>query len=273
MAATTAKPPRELPSFFSRIVALDPTAHKDLRVNRTSGFGFAASSQFVPIGLGEIEAAAQNYPVLFTASAVPVAVALMGLEAGRNLFVRGDGTWEPDTYIPAFVRTFPFVLLEVEGRADIYVGMQADAACLSTEHGELLFENEQRSQTLNDAIALAGALRKNLSDMEQLAQVLDQAGLLEQEEAKIDFAGGGSAIVRGFKVLKRDRLDKITDDTFLHWRYRKWLPAIYAHLFSSNRWINLVDGVAYRRRERKIADQELGPPRSRSQNNAPTPTI
>jgi hypothetical protein len=50
--------------------------------------------------------------------------------------------------------------------------------------------------------------------------------------------------VRGFKVLKRERLEKVNDDTFLDWRRRYWLPAIYAHPGSAGRWVRLMDAAA-----------------------------
>jgi hypothetical protein len=51
-------------------------------------------------------------------------------------------------------------------------------------------------------------------------------------------------VVRGFKVIKRDRLEKVNDETFLAWRRRNWIPAIYAHLVSARRWVRLMDEAA-----------------------------
>jgi len=40
--------------------------------------------------------------------------ALLGLTEGTNLFVNADGAWRPDTYIPAYIRAFPFIFVEDE---------------------------------------------------------------------------------------------------------------------------------------------------------------
>ena len=81
--------------------------HGKLRLDRSVGFGFAARAQFMSLGLEEIEAAAQHYPILFTAGAEPTVIGLLGLQHGSNLFVEADGNWKRDSYIPAYVRAFP----------------------------------------------------------------------------------------------------------------------------------------------------------------------
>jgi hypothetical protein len=234
-----------LPLFFSRIVGVDPNIHAKLRLDRSVGYDFAATTQFVPLGLEEFEAAAQDYPILFTASPNPIPIALLGLREGENLFLQADGSWKSDTYIPAYVRAFPFVFVATEGSSDLYLGMEANAACLKGgKVGEPLFNNKEPTQVLNEAMGLAAALRNNLIAAEQLARTLDEVGLLSTEEAKIDFSAGGNAIVRGFKVMNRDRLERLNDETWLEWRRRKWLPAIYAHLFSARRWTHLMNAAA-----------------------------
>jgi hypothetical protein len=238
---------KRMPLFYSQIVGVDPKLHAGLRLDRSSGFGFAATAQFVPIGLQEFAAAAQDFPILFTADAPAIPIALLGLQARSNLFIQPDGSWRPETYVPAYVRAFPFVFVPDAKSRELFLGMEPDADCLRVDRGEPLFEGEKPSKALNEAIALTAALRENLVAAEELARTLDQAGLLEVEEAKIDFVAGGSTVVRGFKVLKRERLDQVDDQTFLEWRHRNWLPAIYAHIASTGRWVRLMEAAARER--------------------------
>lgn len=236
-----------MPLFFSKIVGVDPKQHGKLRLDRSGGFRFAGSAQFVPIGLEEFPAVAQDFPILFTADASPIPIALLGLQQGGNLFVQQDGSWRAETYIPAYVRTFPFVFVASTTSDDLFLGMEPDAECLKFDRGEPLFEGDKPTAALNEAIALTAALRQNLLAAEEFARTLDETGLLEPEEAKIDFAAGGSAAVRGFKVLKRERLERTDDQTFLEWRRRNWLPAIYAHIASTGRWLRLMEAAARER--------------------------
>src|SRR5450631_1324882 len=101
-----------MPLFFKRVVGVNPALHGGLRLDRSGGYGFGAKAQSVPLGLGEFDAAYQHYPILFTSGPTPTPVALLGLSEGTNLFVSPTGTWRPDTYVPAYVRSFPFIFVE-----------------------------------------------------------------------------------------------------------------------------------------------------------------
>jgi hypothetical protein len=248
MSETTAPPAPGpvLPLFFKRVVGVNPALHGGLRLDRSSGYGFSARAQSVPIGLGEFEAASQHYPLLFTAGANPTPVALLGLTEGTNLFVQPGGAWRPDTYVPAYIRAFPFIFVEDEKSKTLYVGMEPDADSLRPDSGAALFEDGKPTAALNDAIAFCSAFRDNLMAASTFARALNAQGLLEDEEATINYTAGGGTRIRGFKILKPERLDKVSDETYLDWRRRGWIAAIYAHLHSAARWGRLIELAAPR---------------------------
>ena len=72
------------------------------------------------LSFSEFTVAARDYPIVFASldegrSYAPVIV--LGLEEGANMFIGGDGDWDPATYLPAFVRRYPFCIskLYVDG--------------------------------------------------------------------------------------------------------------------------------------------------------------
>ncbi len=233
------RPP--LPLFYKRVVGVNPGLHGDIRLDRGVGYAFSAEAQSVPLGLGEFEAAAQHFPIVFTTGPNPMPVALLGLRQGHNLFVQPDGTWRPNSYIPAYIRAFPFIFVEDAAANTTYVGMEPDAACLRHNVGMKLFEDGKPSATLNEAIGFCSSYRDNLTAAGVFAHALDEAGLLAEEEANINFTAGGNTRIRGFKLLLADRLDKLSDATFLEWRHKGWLAAIFAHLHSAGRWGHLIE--------------------------------
>jgi hypothetical protein len=230
-----------LPPFYHRVVGVNPAHHGDLRLDREMGFGFAATAQSVPLGLAEIEAAAQHFPVLFTTGPNPAPVALLGLREGQNLFVGPDGSWRAGSYVPAYVRSFPFIFVEDAASRTVFVGMEADAACIRRDRGLRLFEDGRPSPALNEAIAFCNAYRESVAAAGVFGRALDAAGLLAEEEAAINFASGDVARIRGFKLLKPERLAELDDATFLEWRRMGWIAAIYAHLYSAGRWARLIE--------------------------------
>jgi hypothetical protein len=238
--------PAPLPPFFRRIVAVSPQAHGHLRLDRSVGYGFAAGAQSLPLGLTEIEAAAQHFPVLFTGGANLAVVALLGLREGQNLFVRPDGTWTPDAYVPAYVRAFPFIFAEDATSRTQLLAVEPEAPHLRNDAGAPLFEDGRPSAALAEATAFCKALRESMVAAGSFARALDAAGLLEEEEATVNFTAGGGARIRGFKIVKPERLAEVDDATYLDWRRMGWVAAIYAHLYSIGRWGRLIELAAPR---------------------------
>lgn len=244
---TIAEPPApapQMPQFFHRVVGVNPATHAGLKLDRSLGYGFSKGAQSVPVGLGEFDVVAQHYPIVFASGPNPAPVALLGLGDGNNLFLMPDNTWRKDSYIPAYVRAFPFIFVEDANTKTVYVGMEADAECLRQDTGAPMFEDGQPTAALNESINFCSAFRDNLAAANAFARALDAAGLLEEEEATVNFAAGGGTRIRGFKILKSDRLDQVSDETFLDWRRRGWIGPLYAHLHSAARWGRLIEFAA-----------------------------
>jgi SapC len=241
MSEAQKSPAQPMPLFYKRVVGVNPQLHGHLKLDRAAGYQFAVNAQSVPIGLTEFDAVAQHYPILFTSGANPVPVALLGLREGQNLFVRPDGAWQPDAYLPAYVRAFPFIFVEDAEKKTLVVGVEPDADQLRPDTGQPLFEDGRPSPALNEAVGFCQAFREAVNAAANFARALESAKLLEDEEATVNFTAGGSARIRGFKILKPERLAEVDDATFLDWRRMGYLNAIYAHLFSSGRWGRLID--------------------------------
>ena len=233
-----------LPLFYTHVVGVNPATHPDLTLDRATGYGFAAKAQSVPLGLSELDAAAQHFPILFTAGPNPVPVALLGLAEGRNLFVTPTGAWLTDAYVPAYVRAYPFIFVEDPTGKTVYVGMQPDAPALRSERGQRLFEDGRPTPLLNEAVAFCTAFREAATAAATFGQALHAARLLEEEEATVNFTAGGSTRIRGFQLVKPERLAELDDATFLEWRRLGWLAAVYAHLHSAGRWGKLIELAA-----------------------------
>jgi hypothetical protein len=247
MSETTAPTPGPaLPLFFHRVVGLNPDQHGALKLDRGTGYGFAARAASIPIGLGEFAIASRFYPIVFASSAVPAPVALVGLNELGNLFVDSAGGWRTDCYVPAYVRAFPFVIIGDPAGGPAHVGIEEGAASLAGPGGEPLFEGGKPTAVASEAVKLAAATRDALAGASAFARALDAAGLLREEEATVTFKAGGTSRVRGFRLAAQDRLDALPDDTFLDWRRRGWLAPIYAHLHSAANWSRLVDLAAER---------------------------
>lgn len=72
---------------------------------------FCRAVNALPLGFIEFPRALFHYPIAFVAdpdSGRFTPVAVLGLEAGRNLFVDDAGCWAAGCYVPAYARRYPF---------------------------------------------------------------------------------------------------------------------------------------------------------------------
>ena len=230
-----------LPLFHKNIVALDPIRHGALKLDRGTGYGYSAAAEIVPIGLGEFEAAAHFYPILFAGEPQPIAVVVLGIGKGWNLFVNAQGIWMPGAYVPALVRAYPFVFIAEEGGGSRWLGIEADVACLGQKAGQSLFDEGKPTAVLSEAVAFCNACEASLADAAGFAAALDEAGVLVPKEATIEAKTGGTAHITGFKTVDPEKLAAVPDDVFLDWRRRNWLPPLFAHLFSAANWLPFTE--------------------------------
>ena len=110
--------------FYSQPEPLSNDTHGKLGLKRMDRpFSFAAKSHVVPITVTEFPVAALSYPIIFAGDKhQPLAV--MGVNADQNMFVKGDGSFEIGAYIPAYIRRYPFVLANDQNREQLVVLLQ-----------------------------------------------------------------------------------------------------------------------------------------------------
>ena len=95
--ATTQTPPAQLSGnvlFYSQPEPLAKELHGKMGVKRMDGpFGFAKAGHAIPLTVGEFPLSAVTGPIIFVGDEkLPIAV--MGLNAGPNIFVQDTGLFE-----------------------------------------------------------------------------------------------------------------------------------------------------------------------------------
>ena len=94
-------PAAALPMFYKRPFALQAQVHSEVSLKRGANYRFAAKSNAVPLTVQELVQAQRDYPIVFTNEAVPMPMAVVGIQDQVNLYVSPDGSWRRGAYIPA----------------------------------------------------------------------------------------------------------------------------------------------------------------------------
>lgn len=197
-------------------VLLDNVAHRSLRVAHWRSPELDKVNQALVVA-SEFEEVQREYPIFLRkdGDAGFVAVALLGLEKGENLFLDGD-RWEA-RYIPAVHSRGPFFLGlredEVLGqiRHELAVHVDLDDPRVGADDGELLFkEHGGNSSYLDHVTSKLHAVHEGLGAATQLYAMLDELRLIQSMELELQLGDGTSYSVRSMFTIGMDRLQALT---------------------------------------------------------------
>jgi hypothetical protein len=222
-------------------VPLDAKAHDDLALKKNFGFSFTEGVNAVPINLVEMPQICHFYPIAFSPDGNATPVAILGLRDNENLFLNGDGTWEAHTYIPAYIRRYPFIFSELPEGEQLTLCMDMNEQ-ITEKGGEQKFFTEDggASELAQNALEFCKSYHAAAQQTMEFSKALAASGLLVDREAQINVAGNKRINFSGFKIVDEKKLAEMDDKAFLEWRKNGWLPFLYAHLFSGAQWQRLT---------------------------------
>ncbi len=229
------------PLFYNDPRPLDSQAHRALALKDEIGYGFTKEINAVPINLIEMPQICHHYPIAFSPDANATPVAIVGLRDGENLFVNDDGSWAADTYIPAYIRRYPFIFSEMPDSDQLTLCIDFVEGTTVQEGGEKRFFDDEgkatdlASNALEFCKSYHGAAQRTIEFSKELLKhglLIDrQAQITVREDTRINFGG--------FKIIDEAKLGSLDDKVFLEWRKQGFLPFLYAHLFSGSQWQRL----------------------------------
>lgn len=234
-----------LPLYYEQPKVLQPVRHAHQSLAEDADYRFSANSNSVPLVMAEFTAACRHFPVVFTDEDVPQPVALLGLRQGQNLFVDEQGQWQAGSYVPAYVRRYPFIFLEDEARSQFTLCIDEAADALKEGRNNPLFDASGLPTPLTkSALAFCRDYQALHEPTQEFTRSLSAAGVLVDHRADIQMNGGQSLSLSGFKVIDEAKFNAIPDAKFRRWRANGWLAPIYAHFVSMGAWASLVDRMA-----------------------------
>lgn len=223
--------------IYDRPVVLDRERHRHLRVSTDAlDFAFAAQVNSLPLAAAEFSRAARDYPILFAgaeaADAVPAA--LLGLRANENLMVDAEGEWKADSYVPAFLRRYPFVLAEKPAGAEGFnVCLDEAWPGLGAEEGEPLFaEDGSNSGVLDGAVKFLQEYQAHLQHTRAFTARLAELDLLIPRTIQVQPANGKAFALDGFFVVDEERVQALKGKPLHELLKSGYLGWIYVHLMS-----------------------------------------
>jgi hypothetical protein len=225
----------DLPLFYRSIEPLNSEVHRLHRL-RADGplYGFAAKSYLLPAVVDEFATAARSLAIMFAPSGKRFApVFLCGLRPGSNLFINREGLWT-GSYVPAYLRRYPFMLGEREGADPVVCIDTAFEGFGPGDDGARLFDDDgATAPQLSAMIQLVTDYALAAKRTEALCQFLSEHDLFKSVTVDVNQgADRQSASIHGLSIVDEERLGALSDEVFSDLRKRGLLGPIYAHLFS-----------------------------------------
>jgi hypothetical protein len=228
-----------LPLFYKRVEVVDEAKLANSSLKEQIGYEFARTASFVPLIVPELFSAASTYPIVFVTEPVPSILAVLGLREASNLFVTADGKKWDATYIPAYVRRYPFVFFRHDND-DLTLCIDAAANALEPGGNRPLFKDGQRTPVVENALQFCVEFQRGHLATEAFMKALIAQDLLIPYQVTSTLESGERLSATGFKVIDEARFAKLPDDIVLDWFRLGWLGLVSAHLASAGCWAQLV---------------------------------
>ncbi len=232
------------PYGFREIVVLTKTHRVALPKGPALPLVFRTMN-LLPVSYTEFPIASRDYPLAFISAGegktfVPMLV--LGLAAQQNLFVTPDNAWDPNVYLPAYVRRFPFCMtrVTVDGKET-----PERVACVEkraiNDKGEKLFDDkgnplpewETRQKLLFEYEA-------DLARTEEMCGLLAQHQLLEPFIMQAVPNQGEPLQLTGMYRIAEAKLAALDASVLKDLVQKGVLGRIYAHLLSHENFQRLL---------------------------------
>lgn len=202
--------------------AITKSEFATLSWKRHNNYQFAALDTAAPLVLQELPKACMSLPVCFTEHGDGfMPAALLGLSAGKNLYVAPGGKWLAP-YVPAAYRGYPFALAATEGKKVVLCAdMESDL--IGENHAESFFdESGEVSQSITKVLDFLNQVRADRERTERVCKLLQQHGLVVPWEVG----------VKGAYRVDEQKFNGVDADTLASLQKGGALPLIYCQLLS-----------------------------------------
>jgi hypothetical protein len=232
---------------YQKPTRLNTATHSKLRFTPLSNFEFSAKVSAVPLIVAEFPVACRQYPIVFIEgpNGMLSAQAVLSLEQELNAFLDEKGNWTA-TYVPAFIRRYPFVLAEIPGKPDDFdVAFDDASGCFDKKKGEPLFD-EQGTPTkfLQEQIDFLRLFHTEYKRTLQFLEALKKDDLLTPYN--VDIVRGGDQArfaVRSAMVINESKLQNLPSEKASAYLKNGFLALMYAQLISLQSFLALANRV------------------------------
>lgn len=233
-----------MPLFFRKPAVLDKDRHAKAGLKPVTSVAFAKATNSLPVNTIEFLEAGKHYPIVFTADAEPTPTVIVGMEK-TNYFVDAKGQWDARTYVPAYVRQYPFIFFQPPEGEMYYLCLDEASEAFAAQAGkrdQVLFDaNSEPSELTRRALQFCTSFYQQLAITRNFCADLATHNLLAPYHSQLTTKDGRQMSLSGFTMIDEKAFNALPDEVILDFRRKGWLPFIYLALASATNWKALLE--------------------------------
>lgn len=230
----TAPAAAALPLFYNELVPLNSNEHGDWKSRGLDNARFSANFHAVPLTVEEFVPASRHYPIIFSVGDNSVPLALLGMNEGVNIFIDEEGKYPDGTYLPAYLRRYPFMLARLTPDAEeLSLCFDPTAGALGVfDDGEALFADGKPADVTTAILKFCEDFEQAGARTQAFMQDLAKMDLLMDGEVSISQPDRDPYIYRGFRMVNEEKMRELRGDELRKMNQNGMLPLLHAHMFS-----------------------------------------
>lgn len=234
--------------FYNAIQPLNKDAHKNLKVRQTDkpDLSFAKDTNSVMLALTELALASKVYVTGFAktndAEDQYALMCLLGMRDNENLYLTDDNQWDA-SYIPAFVRRYPFVIAQHQDQFTVCI--DTDFAQFNEQEGQALFQdNGKPTELLQRNIDFLQSFQNDAQATQSFIDAIKAYDLLELANPRMQIDSGETVQLNGLYIVNETKLNGLKPAQIKKLMEQGFLGLIYAHLLSLSNLNDLMNRMA-----------------------------
>jgi len=220
---------------MANIVPVRKDQHQNLKVVAQRDLSHLANQHIVPINAQEYAQASTSFPVILVKdpeSGRYRSVAMLGLEAGENLYY-SDDRWHA-IYVPQSVSMVPFGIgLDPEKEKTLTTCIDLDSPFVGEDKDQAIFDEEGNETDFYKGIQESlGRLYDNEVMTDKFVKELADNDLLLELELTMSFNTGENKKLVGLFGIDEKKLQSLSDEKILDFHKRGLFVPIHSMLGS-----------------------------------------
>ncbi len=212
----------------------------NLKVKVIENFEYSKELTHCVLTVDEFFKAVKSQPIVFTKNIDGnyLVSALLGIKKDTNNFLNEKFEWKEGEYIPAYVRRYPFIV--VQDKENFSLAYDAKCKAINTKEGQSLLGTDGK-QTEYAKGVMDFMENFHTSSLRTLAFVHKVSELDLLEDANIEMTVKGQKFAfNGFKRINEEKLNALDDDKTMELIKNGYYKLIVAHLISMSNFKKLI---------------------------------